>query len=457
MRDISKLTILYVEDEPELRDHVAFALRLHIDTVATAANGQEALELIRLNQPDIVVSDIRMPVMDGLALTATLRQKYPAIPVILCTAFTDTDYLLKAIELGVAAYIPKPINTESLLAAIRQAALPILQLREIQRLKTEALRAGGLMIGDNPSMKALAEQITQVADSDYSVAVCGESGTGKSVVAELLHGMSGRKAKRLLTVNCRSRSAEQLEVELFGKATGRGRPMTVRDGGVLHEISGGTLLLDAPELLPLQLQERILTLLEKRSYLPTGGTVALPCDVRVVTLTTADLGKEAAQGRFSDPLWLRLSDVVLNLPPLRERIADIAALCRIFLGQAADDLGCACPKLSPDALTLLQAEPWPGNFRQLKQFIRRVVFHGGAIITAGDVRANIAETVGTVGAGGVVGAKDFLPLQSHKLTDLEQWAIQRAMHATGGKKMQAAELLGISYNAFKEKIRRYGL
>ena len=140
MRDISKLTILYVEDEPELRDHVAFALRLHIDTVTTAANGQEALELIRLNQPDIVISDIRMPVIDGLALTATLRQKYPAIPVILCTAFTDTDYLLKAIELGVAAYIPKPINTESLLAAIRQAALPILQRREIQRLKTEALR-----------------------------------------------------------------------------------------------------------------------------------------------------------------------------------------------------------------------------------------------------------------------------------------------------------------------------
>ncbi len=454
MYDISELTILYVEDEPELRDHVGYALQLHIDSVVTAANGQEALELIRLNRPDIVISDIRMPVMDGLELTALLRHKYPAIPVILCTAFTDTGYLLKAIELGVAAYISKPIDTGRLVEAIKQAALPILQRREIEHFKTEALRAGGLMIGDNPAMKALGNKITQVADSNFSVVISGETGTGKSAVAELLHGMSGRKTKRMLTVNCRSRSAEQLEVELFGKATGRGRPMTVRDGGVLHEISGGTLLLDAPELLPLPLQERILTLLENKSYLPGGGTVALPCDVRVVTLTTADLGKEAAQGRFSGNLWLRLSDVVLNLPPLRERTADIAALCRTFLGQAADDLGCACPELSPDALSLLQAEPWPGNFRQLKQFIRRAVFHAGAIITAADVRANIAEAVGT---GGVVGAKDFLPLQSHKLTDLEQWAIERAMHATGGKKMQAAELLGISYNAFKEKIRRYGL
>ena len=448
MHDVSTLTILYAEDEPELRDHVAFALRLHIDSVETAANGKEALERISENRPDIVISDIRMPVMDGLELTTALRQKYPGIPVILCTAFTDTDYLLKAIELGVAAYIPKPIDTGRLLEAITQAALPILQRREIQRLKTEVLRSGGLMIGDNPAMKALGEQITQVADSNYSVVVCGESGTGKSAVAELLHGMSGRKTKRHLTVNCRSRSAEQLEMELFGRAPGRGRPATARDGGVLHEINGGTLLLDAPELLPLPLQERILSLLEKQSYLPSGGTETLPCDVRVVALTTADLGKEAAAGRFSTALWHRLSDVVLNLPPLRERTADIPAFCRTFLVQAADDLGCVCPELSPDALTLLQAESWPGNFRQLKQFIRRAVFHAGAVITAADLEMH------TVGAKNLFPRRDEL---SYKLTDLEQWAITRALHATTGKKMQASKLLGISYNAFKEKMKRFGM
>jgi DNA-binding NtrC family response regulator len=386
--------------------------------------------------------------MDGLELTAALRQKYPDLPVLLCTAFTDTEYLLKAIELGVVAYIPKPIDTGRLLEAIRQAALPILQRLEIQRLKTEALRAGGLMIGDNPAMKALGGQIAQLAESDYSVVVRGEAGTGKSAVAELLHGLSGRRRKRLLTVDCRSRSADQLEAELFGRMPGRGRPSASRDGGVLNEINGGTLLLDAPELLPLPLQERILALLEKRAYLLTGGSEPLPCDVRVIALTSVDLDTEVAEGRFSRNLLMRLSDAVLNLPPLRERRDDIPAFCSLFLAQAVDDLGRACPEMAPDALALLQTEAWPGNIRQLKQFIRRAVFHAGAVITAADVEVHNA------------GAKNPLPLRDEltfKLTDLEQWAIERVLNATGGKKMQAAELLGISYNAFKDKLQRYGI
>jgi len=450
MPDISKISILYVEDEPELRDHVTFALRLYIDNVVTAANGEEALDLIALNQPDIVVADIRMPLMDGLALTDTLRRKYPGIPVILCTAFTDTEYLLKAIELGVTAYIPKPIDTGRLLTAVRQAALPIIQKREIQRLKLEAIHSHGIITGDNPAMKTLVGQIAQLAESDYSVVVRGEAGTGKSRVAELLHRMSDRKARHLFTIDCRSRSAEQLEGELFGRMQGRGRPSTSRDSGMLSEIDGGTLLLDAPELLPLHLQERILDLLEKRTYIPTGSIEPVPCDLRMVALTSADLDKEVAEGRFSPNLLMRLSDAVLNLPPLRERREEIPAICRRFLAQAADDLGCVCPEISPEALTLLQAEPWPGNFRELKQFLRRAVFHAGDVIAADDVRSNNAGVNN-------VEAKDLLPPQLLKLTDLEEWAIRNAMQTTEGKKMQAAELLGISYNAFKDKLKRYGI
>lgn len=446
MYDYTQLNVLYVEDEPELRDHVGYALRLHIDTVVTAANGQEALELIRLKRPDIVISDIRMPVMGGLELTAALRQKYPAMPVLLCTAFNDTEYLLKAIELGVAAYIPKPIDTERLLTAIRQAALPILQRLEIGRLKTAALKSSGLMLGGSPAMKIVGEQILKVAESDYSVVVRGEAGTGKSAVAELIHGLSGRKTKRFLTIDCRSRSAEQLEAELFGRLPGRGRPSATRDAGVLTDIDGGTLAFDAPELLPLPLQGRILALLEKRAYLPTGCSESLQCDVRVIALTLVDLTSEAAAGRFNQSLWLRLSDVVVSMPSLRERREDIPLICSTFLAQAADDLGCACPSLAPDALAALQREPWPGNFRQLKQFLRRAVFYGGAVITADDVGAAI------------VGANNHSPQRdemSFKLTDLEKGAIQKALCATGGKKMQAAELLGISYNAFKEKMKRH--
>jgi len=448
MPDIANLALLYVEDEPELREHVGFALRLHIENVVTAANGQEALELIRAGRPDIVISDIKMPVMDGLELTATLRRKFPAMPVLLCTAFTDTAYLLKAIELGVAAYIPKPIDTESLLAAVRQAALPILQQREIQRLKTGAIQACGIMTEANPAMQELAEQITQVADSEYAVVIMGESGTGKSMVAELLHNMSDRSRKPLITLDCRSRSSEQIEEELFGRLIGRGRPTTSRDSGLLREIHGGTLILDAPELLSLPLQARILGLLEKRAYVPTGSSESVSCDLRVLTITAANLTQEAAAGRFNQSLLLRLSDSVLTIPPLRERTEALPAYCRTLLVQAADELGHPCPVLSPEAMKLLQQERWSGNFRQLKQFIRRAVFRCDDLIEATDIK-NLLDLPSTPPAKG----SEDLPSYRR---DLEAWAIHRALDATDGKKMQAAELLGISYNAFKEKIKRYG-
>ena len=463
MSDISKLSIVYVEDEAELREHVAYALRLHIDTVATAANGKEALELIRMNRPDIVISDIRMPTMDGLELASALRKKLPDLPVILCTAFTDSNYLLKAIELGVAAYIPKPIDTGRLVAAVRQAALPVLQQREIERLKAESIKSCGILNGANHAIKVLGEQISQVADSDYSVVLTGEAGTGKSAVAEWIHKTSRRKTKPLLNINCRSRSAEQLENELFGRLTARGRTPVARDCGALHEIDGGTLLLDAPELLPLHLQERILALLEQKSYCPTGGSASLHCDVRVLAVTSADMAGEVTAGRFLHNLWLRLSDVVFVIPPLRERTEDIPLFCRTFLARAADDMGTACPKLSPEAIKYLQKELWPGNLRQLKQVVRRVLFLAEEIITTEDLQPLLT-------GGNAVGAKKLLPLLSphddvlqqrdalsHKLTDLEEWAIQRALRATDGKKMQAAELLGISYNAFKDKLKRYGM
>ena len=352
--------------------------------------------------------------------------------------------------MGVAAYIPKPIDTARLLEAIRQAAIPLLQLQEIKRLKFNSLHACGLFNGTNPVVKKIIDQILNAADSDYSVVVTGEKGTGKSSVAEMLHTMSDRKSRPLLTIDCRSRSSEQLDGELFGRMTGRGRPTSVRDCGTLHEITGGTLVLDAPEMLNFQIQERFLSLLEKGAYRPNGSTELLQCNVRAVVVTSVDLEKESIAGRFNHNLWLRLSDMVLNIPPLRERAEDIPAFCSSFLLQAADDLGRACPTLTSDALDLLQKDQWPGNFRQLKQIIRRIVFHSDSQITVEELKPLLKKSPAET-----VMVPDDLP--SLRLTDLEQWAVQKALKVTGGKKMQAAELLGISYNSFKDKLRRSGM
>lgn len=239
-----------------------------------------------------------------------------------------------------------------------------------------------------------------------------------------------------------------MEEELFGRLTGRGRPTAGRDSGLLREIHGGTLVLDAPELLSLPLQARILGLLEKRTYLPTGSPEVVCCDLRVLTLTSVNLTQEAAAGRFNQNLLLRLSDSVLTIPPLRERAETLPAYCRTLLAQAADELGRPCPVVSPEAMKLLQQEHWPGNFRQLKQFIRHAAFRCNKLIEATEIKNLLNQP-----SAPPVKAPEDLP--SYRLTDIEAWAIRRALNATDGKKMQAAELLGISYNAFKEKLKRY--
>ena len=450
MYELSAITILYVEDEPELREHVAYALRLYCDQVTTATNGEEALALVRQRQPDLVISDIRMPLMDGLGLASALKEEFPGLPVILCTAFADTEYLLRAIELGVAAYATKPIDTGTLMERIQQVALPLLQRREMERLRREALQARSLLFGTSPAMTELGSRLVEVAGSDYAVVIGGEAGSGKSVVAELLHGMSKRRDKPVLTVDCRGRASDQVEAELFGLQPGRGRPAEQRANGLLHAFNGGTLVLDAPECLPTALQARILRVLEERSYQPTGTAVPLPCDLRAIVVSEADLELELREGRLLSGLWLRLSELVLTVPPLRERREEIPRLCRSFLAQAAGDLGRHCPELAPDAAELLVGEPWPGNLRQLKQVMRRALFLAGNPICATGIRPLLASNETARQAPG-----EAPP--SLKLAELDQWAVRQALSATNGKKMQAAELLGISYNSFKERLRRYDI
>lgn len=444
MTGLNDLSVLYVEDDLELREHVAICLKMHVGTLFMAGDGRDGLEMARRRRPDVVVTDIGMPRMDGLALTEALRKEFPGMPVIICTAFTETAYLLKAITLGVRAYIPKPIDVEQLVAAIKDTARPILQQRELDRLKREALRTHGLVFGSSQVMQSLSDQVVRTADSDYSIIVQGEPGSGKSSVARFIHSMSRRQKRQLLTIDAQGRDPDQLEAELFGVPPGRGRPSATPDNGLLSTLHGATLLLDAPEALALSLQARLLRVIEEKRYTPTGSTSAVACDLRILATSCANLAEEARSGRFRQDLLLCIGDHIITVPPLRERRGDIDELALRFLTEATDDLGMACPELPPESLQLLRNHSWPGNCRQLRQVLRRSLLVSRGTITPATLKSLLgAASIHTPSSA---------PFPTLNLQELERWAAMEALSASGGRKMEAARLLGISYNTFKSKF-----
>lgn len=449
MTGLNDLSVLYVEDDPLLREYVAIYLQMHVGALFTAGDGLEGLEMVRKRRPDVVVSDIIMPRMDGLALTEALRKEFPALPVILCTFFTETAYLLKAIELGVRAYIPKPIDMALLLESIKDTARPILQQRELDRLKREALQTRGLVFGSSQVMHSLSDQVVQTAESDYSIIIQGEPGSGKSSVARLIHSMSRRQKRQLLTIDAQGRDPDQLEAELFGPPPGRGRPSATPDYGLLSTLHGSTLLLDAPEALTLPLQARLLRVIEEKSYTPTGSTSAVVCDLRILATSCANLAEEASSGRFRQDLLLCIGDHIITVPPLRERRGDIYELALRFLAEATDDLGMACPDLPPESLELLKNHTWPGNCRQLRQILRRSLLVSRGTITP--------TTLNSLLRASAVNAAPNAHFPTLKLDELERWAVIEALSASGGRKMEAARLLGVSYNTFKNKFSKSGL
>jgi DNA-binding NtrC family response regulator len=447
MSDLSEISVLYVEDEPDLREHIAFGLKLHVGTILTAADGKQALEMVRRRRPDLVVTDIRMPQMDGLALASALNAEFPGLPVVICTAFTDTAYLIKAIELGVAAYVSKPIDNAQLLAAVERIAQPILQRRELERLKGETARSRNVIFGSSPAMQAVADQVVRSADSDFSILIQGEPGCGKSTLAALIHSMSRRSKRPLVHIDAQARDAEQLEAELFGTPAGRGRPSATPNHGVLASACGATLLLDSPEALPLPLQARLLRVLEEGKYTPAGSIACIPCDLRVLATSSADLAAEARAGRFRQDLLLQISDNVITIPPLRSRAEDIASIAGRLLSEAANDLEMSRPELLPETLALLAGHPWPGNCRQLRQVLRRSLLVDSDKICAATMKQ-------LLGAAPVAAQT---PPPKLNLAELERWAVGEALAASGGRKMEAARMLGISYNTFKDKLVKYAI
>jgi DNA-binding NtrC family response regulator len=453
---LKSLTLLLVEDEKELRKETASFLEMYCARVIQASQGREALALIETERPDLVISDIRMPVMDGLELACVLKQRWPDTPLIFCTAFTETSYLLKGIELGVAAFVRKPADTDELLAVITKAALPLLQRREIEGLTVELTASLLSQIGDSPAQRAVAEQATRVARTPFNVLLQGETGTGKSRLAAIIHALSPRRDAPFLSVQLGALPLHLAESELFGHLKGAFTGADRNRTGLAEAADGGTMFLDDVESCCAELQGKLLRFVVEKRFTPLGATREKQVDLRIISASNRDLRQDVLAGSFREDLYYRLADVTISLPALREVPQSVVPLALRFLRETCSDLGDDLPYLDQQACDYLAALPWPGNIRQLKSVMRRAALNAGSRIGTADLALQLSDA--TAAPRPTADRHNCAPPPFPCAMDqLETWSLEQALSYCGGRRMKTAAMLGMNYYTFRRRLEKHGI
>ncbi len=439
-------TILIVDDDVALCRALATALHDLGHQPAEAADGEAALAWLSRYQADAVLLDLRMPGMDGMEVLRRVRARPGAPPVAVLTAVPTSDNTIEAMRLGAADHLAKPIGRDGLRALLSR----MLPLPDAPPMAAASATREGDLVGSSVAMRDVQKAIGLLADSDATVLLLGETGTGKEVVAQAIHRHGRRSKAPFVPVNCAAIPAELLESLLFGHVRGAFTGAVSDRPGCFREAEGGTLFLDEIGDMDLAMQAKLLRTLQERVVTPVGGR-PVPIDVRVVAATHRDLIQAVRDGRFREDLYYRLGVVPLSLPPLRERLADIIPLAEHFLALSAD----ASPvkRLGAEAAARLLAHPWPGNVRELLNAMKRVAtLVRRPVIGAADLDFLI------VGPAGAAAATDWLTgTLPEVIARIEVELIRRALVASGGNRAQAAERLGIRRQLLYQKLTRYGL
>ena len=447
-----KPVILIVDDERNTREGLARALRRAYH-VLLAESGARALQLLQENAVDIMLSDVRMPGMDGLALMQRALARTPQPVCILLTAYGSVETAVEAMKRGAYDFLTKPVHLDRLDILIRRA----LREREVEsenRLLHEQLDAKfGLdqIIGQSAAMQEVFYTIRQVAPTRATVLVQGESGTGKELVAHAIHRLSPRARGPFIPVHCAALSQNLLESELFGHEKGSFTGATERRPGRFELADGGTLFLDEVGEIDPSVQVKILRVLEEQVFERVGGQESLQVDVRLVAATNKDLKQMVAEGRFREDLYYRLYVVVIHLPPLRDRVSDIPLLAQHFIRSLAAQNNKDVEGLTPEAMDVLTSYGWPGNVRELRNVLERmVVLSRGNKLSVRDIPAAIRDHTPRRPA--------HLPGTSElSLQEAEKQMIIRALRASDGNRTKAAAQLGISRRTLHRKLNEYGL
>jgi two-component system response regulator AtoC len=451
-------SVLVVDDEASMRHLLTVILADQGREVRAVASAEAALEELKARAFDLVLTDVRMPRMDGIALTRAIQERQPGATVIVMSAYGSHEAALEAMKAGAYDFLPKPFKPDDVLLCLRKAEERERLAQENRRLRAE-LRGGvgvDAIVGASEEVQALLRQVRKVAPQKTTVLLTGESGTGKELVARALHDLSPRAAAPFVAVNCGAIPAELLESELFGHARGAFTDAVRARKGLAVEADGGTLFLDELGELPLALQVKLLRFLQEEEVRPVGDDRPRRVDVRVVAATARDLAGAVRAGQFREDLYWRLAVVDIRLPPLRERPADVEALAGHFLARFAR-LRPELPGLrfTPEALEALRAHRWPGNVRELMHAVERaVVLAEGPAIGEEElpdaVRAPSPAAAAPPPPGGDLSVK-------RGLRALEERLIREALARTSGNRSRAAELLELSYRALLYKIKDYGV
>jgi len=462
-----KPVILVIDDEEAIRLFLEATLEDRGYVVVTAATGAAAIAEAGLNTPDLILLDFRLPDMTGLQVLESMKEGLPHVPVVMITAYRQTDAAVQAMKLDAFDYVNKPIQLEKLLGVVERALAATADARSRYRYTTQSDLFGGypdVVPSQAPAMLAIYDVVRKIGGgSSTTVLIDGESGVGKDVLANLIHRSSPRRDFPFLEINCAALPEQLLESELFGHEKGAFTDAVTQKMGLLELADSGTLFLDEIGEMSLPIQVKLLRVLEKMSFRRVGGIADINVDVRIVAATNRNLVEEVGAGRFREDLYYRLNVVQLRVPPLRARPEDIGPLAEHFLSVYRERFGKSFERVGETALAALLEYRWPGNIRELRNLIERtVLLEDGSVMErehlhlltaegdAGDLPTSLREVlVNPLPQTGI-----SLETMVH---EFEEALVRKAYAAAGGNQTRAAQLLGLNRDKFRYRLKQYGI
>lgn len=450
--------ILVVDDEEDIRDLVAGILEDEGYAVRTAANADDALGAIESRRPQLVLLDIWLEGsrLDGLALLDVVKANHPDLPVVMISGHGNIETAVAAIKQGAYDFIEKPFNADRLVVVASRAIETLRLRREVNALKQMNPQAQQL-VGQSAALNALRQTIERIAPTNSRILIVGPSGSGKELTARMVHNASARAKGPFVVINAAAITPERMEIELFGTETNGEHPRKV---GALEEADGGTLFIDEIADMPRETQNRILRVLTDQTFQRVNGSVKVQVDVRVISSTARDIEHEIAEGRFREDLFHRLSVVPIRVPPLAERREDVPELVQYFLEQISITTGLAKRAIGDDALAVLQSHDWPGNVRQLRNNVERLLILAGGdaqtIITANLLPPDVGSLVPSMPHGNGGEQLMSLPLRDAREVFEREYLVAQISRFSGNIS-RTAEFVGMERSALHRKLKALGI